>query len=242
MMLEAGFRHLFVGIETDDEEALTLTRKSQNTRRNILTSISILHQKGFIVVGGFIVGFDTDTIETFDRQIDLIQNSGIMLATVNMLKAPPGTPLFARMEQEGRLISSFSFKESETNIVLKMPTRAFYRTFQKTIEQIYGPEFGIERAKKWLSEFNHLPNVATDIPALNTLEYIPVLLRAVYHIGMLYAGRKYFWYLLWWTLRYHPRLLDWALIEGIFIYQLHLLMNEHSKTLTEKIAELDSLT
>ena len=92
LMLEAGFRHLFIGIETDAEETLKASGKSQNLRRNILDNISTLHKKGFIVVGGFIVGFDTDSIHTFQNQIDLIQESGILLATVNMLKAPPGTP------------------------------------------------------------------------------------------------------------------------------------------------------
>lgn len=240
MMLEAGFRHLFVGIETDNEDTLKLTGKSQNTRRNILDSISILHRKGFIVVGGFIVGFDTDTPETFHTQADLIQNSGIMLATLNMLKAPPGTPLFERMQRENRLIPGFSFHEAETNIALNMPSKLFYQAFQQTIQQVYAPAFSSERAKKWLTEFNHLPAVETDIPALNTLDYIPVLFRAIYFIGIKYSGRKYFWRLLWWSVRHRPRLLDWALVETIFIYQLDNLLIEYSRLLDEKITELSA--
>ena len=242
LMLEAGFRHLFIGIETDDEDTLTLTRKSQNLRRNILNSISILHRKGFIVVGGFIVGFDTDTVDTFQNQIDLIQSSGIMLATVNMLKAPPGTPLFERMKNEDRLIADFSFQEAETNIRLNMPAATFYREFHRTIQLIYGAAFSFERAKKWLSEFNHLPTVETDIPGLNATEYLPVLFRTIFYIGIRYKDRKYFWRLLWWTLRHRPRLMDWALIESIFIYQLHHLLQEYSSTLVHKIGELDSTT
>ena len=93
-MLEAGFRHLFIGLETSEEEALTNAGKMQNTRRDMLAGISTLHQLGFIVVGGFIVGFDTDTRETLETQSQFIQDSGILMATVNMLKAPPGTPLY----------------------------------------------------------------------------------------------------------------------------------------------------
>ncbi|MCF7801131.1 MAG: B12-binding domain-containing radical SAM protein [Candidatus Marinimicrobia bacterium] len=238
LMLEAGFRHLFIGIETDNEDTLKLTGKSQNMRRNILDSISILHRKGFIVVGGYIVGFDTDTLETFHTQADLIQNSGIMLATLNMLKAPPGTPLFERMQSEGRLIPGFSFHEAESNITLNMPSKLFYQAFQQTIQKVYSPEYSFERAKQWLAEFNHLPAVETDIPALNTLEYIPVLGRAIYFIGMKWSGRRYFWRLLWWTVRHRPRLLDWALVSTIFMYQLENLLNEYSQLLEEKIAEL----
>ena len=73
-----------------------------------------------------------------------------------------------------------------------MPTKILYEEFHKAIQKIYGSEFGVLRAKNWLSEFNHLPNVVTDIPALNKLEYIPVLLRTICHIGILYNGRRYF--------------------------------------------------
>ncbi|MCF7796140.1 MAG: B12-binding domain-containing radical SAM protein [Lentisphaeria bacterium] len=238
LMLEAGFRHLFIGIETDNEDTLKLTGKSQNTRRDILESIAVLHRKGFIVVGGFIVGFDTDTVETFQTQADLIQKSGIMLATLNMLKAPPGTPLFERMESENRLIPGFSFHEAETNIALNIPSKLFYQTFQQTIQQVYSPTFSSERAKQWLTEFNHLPAVETDIPTLNTFEYLPVLFRAIYFIGIKYSGRKYFWRLLWWAVRHRPRLLDWALVETIFIYQLDNLLAEYSRLLDEKVTEL----
>ena len=239
LMLEAGFRHLFIGIETDSEDTLKLAGKSQNTRRNILDNIAVLHKKGFIIVGGFIVGFDSDTVETFQRQTDLIQNSGILLATVNMLKAPPGTPLFQRMQQEGRLVTGFSFEESQTNIVPLMSARTMYSEFLRMIQQLYGPEFGVQRARKWLQEFNHLPAVVTDIPALNTLEYLPVLFRAIYHIGIKYSGRKHFWGLLWWTFKNRPRLLDWAFVESIFIYQLNHLLEEHSRTLLNQLALLD---
>lgn len=240
MMLEAGFRHLFIGIETDNEDSLKLTGKSQNLRRNILDSISVLHRKGFIVVGGFIVGFDTDSLATFNNQTDLIQNSGVMLATLNMLKAPPGTPLFERMQTEGRLIPGFSFHEAETNIVLHLPAKTFYQAFQQTIRQVYSPPFSFKRAKQWLLEFNHLPVVKTDVPALNTFEYLPVLFRAIYYIGIKYSERQYFWKLLWWCLRTRPRLLDWALVEGIFIYQLDNLLTEYSRLLDRKIAELSN--
>lgn len=239
MMLEAGFRHLFIGIETDNEDTLKLTGKTQNLRRNILDGISILHRKGFIVVGGFIVGFDTDTMDTFQNQADLIQKSGVMLATLNMLKAPPGTPLFERMQSEGRLIPGFSFHEAETNIALHLPAKSFYQAFLQTIQQVYAPSFSFERAKQWLSEFNHLPNVKTDVPALNTLDYLPVLFRAIYVIGIKYSGRRYFWKLLWWCARTRPRLLDWALVETIFIYQLDNLLREYSRILEDKITEFE---
>lgn len=78
-----------------------------------------MNENGFIVVGGFIVGFDTDDEGIFQRQIDFIQESGIVLATVNVLKAPPGTELYERMKNENRLIDGFSFHEGESNFIPK---------------------------------------------------------------------------------------------------------------------------
>jgi len=230
MMLEAGFRHLFIGIETSEEEALTSSGKMQNTQRDMLEGISRLHQMGFIVVGGFIVGFDSDTPETFTKQNEFIQESGILMATVNMLKAPPGTPLYERIKQENRLAPGFSFAESQTNILPLSSGESMSEEFMKMIKKTYSPEFGVVRTKKFISEFKHLPDVVTDIPGLNPIEYLPVFFRAIYFIGIKYSGRRHFWQLIFWTLKNHFRKVDWALVNLILIYQLHHLQQDYLET------------
>ena len=84
-MLEAGFRHLFVGIETPEVESLIAANKGQNSKIDLMKSVETLHSKGFIVTGGFILGFDSDTPSVFDRQIDFIQDSGIVISTMNLV-------------------------------------------------------------------------------------------------------------------------------------------------------------
>ena len=232
LMLEAGFRHLFIGLETSEEEALTNAGKMQNTRRDMLAGISTLHQLGFIVVGGFIVGFDTDTRETLETQSQFIQDSGILMATVNMLKAPPGTPLYERIKRENRLVPGFSFAESQTNILPLSSEKSLSQAFNDMILRVYSPEFGVARTKKWLSEFKHLPDVVTDIPGLNPMEYLPVFFRAIYFIGIKYSGRRHFWQLIFWTIKHHLRKADWALVNLILIYQLHHLQMDYSETLS----------
>jgi radical SAM superfamily enzyme YgiQ (UPF0313 family) len=56
-----------------------------------------------VVYGGFIVGFDNDPDDIFERQIEFIEQSAIANAMIGPLMALPGTPLFERMEREGRL-------------------------------------------------------------------------------------------------------------------------------------------
>jgi len=102
-MAEAGFDMLFVGIETIDTVALDACNKAQNKNRDILENVQTLQRAGIEVQAGFIVGFDQDTPETFKRQVDFIQQSGIVTAMVGVLQAPPGTRLLQRMFAEGRL-------------------------------------------------------------------------------------------------------------------------------------------
>ena len=64
-MEEAGFRRVFLGIETPVEESLKEAQKGQNTRRNLLESIRKIQSYGFEVMAGFIVGFDSDPEDIF---------------------------------------------------------------------------------------------------------------------------------------------------------------------------------
>jgi len=55
------------------------------------------------VLAGFIVGFDNDTLATFDRQREFVMDSGIQSAMIGLLHAMPRTPLHERLHKEGRL-------------------------------------------------------------------------------------------------------------------------------------------
>src|SRR5260370_16589525 len=56
-------------------------------------------------MGGFIVGFDNDPEDIFERQINFIRKSAIPLAMVGLLNALPDTQLWRRLEREGRLLA-----------------------------------------------------------------------------------------------------------------------------------------
>ncbi len=102
---EANFAWVFLGIESPDSESLKETKKTQNLRRDLLTAVRRVHGVGIDVLGGFIVGFDNDTLESFDRQFAFIVAAGIPVAMVGLLTALPKTPLHARLSAEGRLIA-----------------------------------------------------------------------------------------------------------------------------------------
>ncbi|MGA7710293.1 MAG: radical SAM protein [Rhizomicrobium sp.] len=99
----ANFNWVFIGIESTDAASLKETGKSQNLREDILTSVRRIYSRGIDVFGGFIIGFDNDTAQTFEAQYRFITDAGIQTAMIGQLAALPRTPLYARMEREGRL-------------------------------------------------------------------------------------------------------------------------------------------
>lgn len=119
---EANFGWVFIGIESPDEGSLKETLKFQNTRQDMLTSIKNVYSFGIEILAGFIVGFDNDTMEIFEKQYRFIMKSGIQSAMIGLLTAPPKTPLYERLEKDGRIIldaESVDNTKLGTNIIPK---------------------------------------------------------------------------------------------------------------------------
>lgn len=134
---EANFEWVFIGIESPDEESLKETKKYQNTREDILTSIRKIYTHGIDIYAGFIVGFDNDTLKTFDKQFDFITNSGIQTAMVGLLTAIPKTPLYERLEKEGRLLPVTNNGDNtklRTNVI---PKQMSYEQLVKGYRDLY---------------------------------------------------------------------------------------------------------
>lgn len=153
LMRDAGFKSVFLGIETPDETALRASNKLQNTRRNLLESISTIQGFGMEVMGGFILGFDTDRGDIFDRMVEFIQNSGIPIAMVGLLQAMPGTQLFRRLHEEGRILNSGKGNNTAEylNFMPKMDTTRLVEGYRSVLKRIYNCEAYYERARLYLS-------------------------------------------------------------------------------------------
>src|SRR3954451_4675487 len=103
LMAEAGLVAVFIGIESPDEEALRETKKLQNVRGNLVDRVRRVQEAGMEVYAGMIVGFDSDDAGVFDRQFEFLTQARIVGAMAGMLSAIPRTPLYERLEAEGRL-------------------------------------------------------------------------------------------------------------------------------------------
>ncbi|MEO6811473.1 MAG: B12-binding domain-containing radical SAM protein [Isosphaeraceae bacterium] len=103
LMAEAGIVAVFIGVESPDEEALRETKKLQNMRGSLLERIHRVQDAGMEVYAGMIVGFDNDDPGIFERQFQFLRQSRVVAAMAGMLSAIPKTPLYDRLEADGRL-------------------------------------------------------------------------------------------------------------------------------------------
>lgn len=130
LLHQANFQWVFIGIESPDEESLRETLKLQNTREDMQTSLRKIYEHGIDIFAGFIIGFDHDTVKTFELQHDFIIHSGIQVAMVGLLTALPRTPLYARLQADGRLLEGDATDNTRlwTNVVPKKMTMESMRS------------------------------------------------------------------------------------------------------------------
>jgi radical SAM superfamily enzyme YgiQ (UPF0313 family) len=213
MMVKAGFDSVFIGIETPNEESLTECNKHQNKNRNLIESVKLMQRAGLQVQGGFIVGFDSDTPSIFQRQIDFIQKSGIVTAMVGLLNAPPGTRLYERMANEGRLTGLISGDnvDGTTNILPKMGLDALREGYKNMMHQIYSPEHYYKRAMTFLREYKR-PKIRTPLDFQRLL----AVLRASIRLGVFGRERFQYWKIFTWTLFHRPQLFPLTITFAIY--------------------------
>src|SRR3989449_8622107 len=101
---------------TPVEASLKEAQKLQNTRRSLMESVRRVQSYGIEVMAGFIVGFDNDPEDVFDKQVEFIQESAIPLAMVGLLLALPGTQLYRRLMKEGRIVDEGRGRSEERRV------------------------------------------------------------------------------------------------------------------------------
>ena len=175
-------------------------------------------------MGGFIVGFDSDTPSIFQRQIDFIQKSGIVSAMVGMLQAPPGTRLFDRLVREKRVSSDFSGDnvDGRTNIIPTMGMDQLVTGYHGIMRQIYSPGKYYQRVRCFLKELK-MPVVTTPVNMQRFLAFF----RACLRLGIFGKERSQYWRLLMWTTFRKPRMLPLAVTLAIYGYHYRRICELH---------------
>lgn len=120
--VDCGLRSLFVGFETLSAANLREQGKSQNLGRDYGAAIRRLHELGVMINGSFVFGMDEDDPSVFERTVEWAVDHGIETATFHILTPYPGTALYRRMADAGRLLHS-DWDRYDTRHVVFRPAR-----------------------------------------------------------------------------------------------------------------------
>ena len=223
-MKDAGFRRVFLGIETPVEESLKEAQKTQN-RGNLLDSVRKIQNNGMEVMAGFIVGFDNDPEDIFERQIDFIRKSAIPMAMVGMLNALPDTQLWKRLEREGRLLGNDATGNNtlaSLNFIPRMDAEKLQAGYQRIMRTIYKPSEYYRRA---LESLQRTPQDIPEAHQYHGFHALRAFLHIAFHLGVLDTERREFWRFFIKALRTNR--------ERMTDYLRHAAMAYHFRKLTE---------
>jgi len=216
LMVRAGFDSVFVGIETPEEESLSECRKVQNKDRDLMAAVKKMQRFGLQVLGGFIVGFDSDPLVIFQRQINFIQQSGIVTAMVGLLNALRGTRLYERLQQEGRIVGETKGDNTDfsINFIPKMGYRRLVEGYRDIVTHIYTPRHFHRRLITFLRNYRLPEKRSHPIQFC----YIKAFFQSIWALGIRGKERFYYWKTLLWTVFRRPRLFPLCVCLSIYGY------------------------
>jgi len=214
LMSRANFADIFLGLETPCAESLQEAGKTQNVRTDLRSAVVKLQQHGLHVMGGFMVGFDHDDPKTiFKDQLAFIQEIGVPVAMVGLVMALPGTRLWHRLREEGRLLQDTSGNNTtgETNFQPAMGMENLVKGYRELMFRLYSAKNYFTRVETLVREYRSTM-VCTHIPA-NELR---ALFRSMWHIGIRSKARWRYWKLLIKTAAFNFRAFPVAVKAAIY--------------------------
>ncbi|WP_152050063.1 B12-binding domain-containing radical SAM protein [Tautonia marina] len=147
LMVEANILFVFVGIETPNEESLKETKKLQNLRKGgtIIEKVHRIQDAGMGVWCGMIMGFDNDDPSIFEAQRKFLHDARITTSMTGMLHAIPKTPLYDRLQAEGRLDPDDRPAYGTNVIPLKLSRQELLDGYIRVMNELYEPDAYFER-------------------------------------------------------------------------------------------------
>ncbi len=239
-MVAAGFQEVFLGIETPSTTALEETGKTQNLRMPPARAVETLTRAGLEVFAGFIVGFDGEGPDIFDRQLELISNLPIPRAMMGLLLALPGTQLWRRLASEGRLRGqSWGDNCDRPNFVPTQDERTLLAGYRRVLAALYAPGSYYARCALALDQLPLRARAVADAGGAGGT--LATVARIAWGIGVRSPRRRHFWRLVAHALRRGvsalPRALALAVVgESLITYTDDVVLPR----LDRAIAELDA--
>jgi len=201
-MVRAGFKKVFLGIETPSSSSLVECGKTQNSNRDLADAIRTLQRAGLEVMGGFIVGFDSDPPDIFAKQFEFIQRTGVVTAMVGLLTALPQTALYQRLAQEGRLLAETCGNNTDAaiNFVTRLDRDFIVSGYKELMRKLYAPQSYYRRIRAFLRTFEP-QGPAKRLSGADLAAFV----KSLWLLGVWHKGRRGYWGIFWWALLSRPR-------------------------------------
>ena len=207
LMTLAKFSTVFIGIETPDTDSLALTLKHQNNRQPMNESIEKIARAGLRIMAGFIIGFDDEKSGAGKRVFDFAMENSIPGVTFSMLQALPGTALWDRLKEEGRLLDDANL--NQTTLLNFIPTRPVEEIAEEYVEafwKLYDPKNYLKRCYEHFrmvgsAKVHNDPELRKRLRNQHKTDKnwkgLIFLLKMIWKQGMLRSTRVVFWKYLW---------------------------------------------
>ena len=148
---KSGCIDWFIGFESVSQESLNGIKKTHNKVKDFKKLVKRLHDHGMTILGGLIFGFDDDTPDIFDLTLEKMYEFEIDALEINILTPYPGTPLFDRLDKEGRILTRDWSKYNQVDVVFQpknMSAEELIEGTRKTIKEFYSYHNIIKRNVK----------------------------------------------------------------------------------------------
>ncbi len=226
LMRQANVTEAFLGIESPRKASLVETKKFQNVAANLVDDIKTIQSYGMVTSAGMIVGFDSDDAEIFEDQYEFLQLAGAPIVMLGILQAIPRTPLYERLEKEGRLRSAAQGNNtlSFTNIEpLQMSYDALITGYRELFQRIYtwdalGDRW-LANVEQW-SKYPDRPFIQKPLGRFRPFLIRQTLMIFRYYLTGGSQHRRFAFRMLWGTLRRAPRTLHQTV--AYLAYFIHL--------------------
>ncbi len=150
LMRDAGCGAVFIGLESISENNLSCMDKGINRRHDYIMDIQKIQSYGMLVHGSFILGYDFDTNESFDELIEFVNKGKLLSPMINILTPFPGTKLYDRLEQEGRILHKDWSRYDSKNVVFRpalLSSEELMEGYRKVLRGIYSFDIIYEKLK-----------------------------------------------------------------------------------------------
>lgn len=165
IMAKSGCRGLLMGFESVRPATLASVNKTKNAGKDYSRVVEILHGHGILVQACFVFGFDADDASVFEEAASHIIDSRFDLPQISICTPFPGTPLFDRLEAEGRILTRNWSLYNGQNVV--------FRPARMSVEELErGTDYVRKKAYSWSALSKRLLEKPLWVKPLVLLSYI----------------------------------------------------------------------